>query len=220
MNELLNHWPELLKALQETGIMLVISTGFALVIGFPLGTLIYMMKDDGLYPHPIVCRILNTVVNIIRSFPFILLIFVMTPVTRMILKTSFGTIAACVPLSLIACALFTRFVEQSLLEVNPGIVDTAKAMGASPFQIIVFFLYKEARSSLILGLTSAMISFISYSTVMGAVGGGGIGDFAIRYGYQSYRYDLMFGAILIMIILVQCIQGIGTLIARQLNKHQ
>lgn len=210
---------ELVDALAATGIMIGVALISALLIGLPLGTLIYLTRKDGLYENRILSVFLNTYVDIIRSFPFLLFVVSMIPFTRWVLGTSLGTYAASVPLAFVASALYARFVEQSLLDVPLEIVDTARSMGATPFQLVFHFLFVEARSSLILGLTSATISFINYSTVMGVVGGGGIGDFAMRYGYQRYEFGVMYFTIGIMIIIVLLIQMIGKFTASYLDKR-
>lgn len=162
---------------------------------------------------------LNVIVNTIRSFPFLLLVVFLIPFTRLIIGTAIGTAAATVPLSIIAIAHYARLAEQSLLDVPKGVLEAAISMGASLKDIIFKFLYVEARSGLVFGLTTSIVSFISYSTIMGVVGGGGIGDFAIRYGYQQFKTDLMLYVIVIMIILVQVIQFVGTTIARKIDKR-
>ena len=141
------------------------------------------------------------------------------PFTRFIIGTAIGTAAATVPLSIIAIAHYSRLVEQSLLDVPKGVIEAAISMGASVKEVIFKFLYVEARSGLVLGLTTSIISFISYSTIMGVVGGGGIGDFAIRYGYQQFKTELMIYMIIIMVILVQLIQFIGTSVSRMIDKR-
>jgi len=149
----------------------------------------------------------------------LLLVVFLIPFTRLVVGTAIGTEAASVPLSIIAIAYYSRLVEQSLLDVPRGVVESAQSMGASRWQIIFKFLYVEARSGLVLGLTTSTISFISYSTVVGIVGGGGIGDFAIRYGYQRFETDVMVYMIILMIILVQAVQFVGSTIARVLDKR-
>jgi D-methionine transport system permease protein len=162
---------------------------------------------------------LNLLVNTIRSFPFLLLVVFLIPFTRFIIGTAIGTAAATVPLSIIAIAHYARLVEQSLLDVPKGVIEASISMGASVREVIFKFVYVEARSGLVLGLTTSIISFISYSTIMGVVGGGGIGDFAIRYGYQQFKTDLMIYMIIIMVILVQLIQFIGTNLSRIIDKR-
>ena len=172
-----------------------------------------MLENRALYSS------LNIFVNIVRSFPFLLLVVFLIPFTRYIVGTAIGTIAATVPLSIMAIAYYSRLVEQALLEVPRGIIESAVSMGASVPEIIFKFLFVESRSGLILGLTTSTISFISYSTVMGIVGGGGVGDFAIRYGYQRFETELMIYMIIIMIFFVQTIQFTGTTIAKRLDKR-
>ncbi|WP_128100394.1 methionine ABC transporter permease [Paenibacillus sp. DCT19] len=210
---------EIWQAIGDTFVMVGISIGAAVLIGLPLGTLLYLFRRGQRYENKPLFTILGSLVNIIRSFPFLLLVVFMIPFTRIVVGTSIGTLAASVPLSVIAIAYYARLVEQALLDVPKGVVEAATSMGASTIQLVVKFLYVEARSSLVLGLTTATISFISYSTVMGIVGGGGVGDFAIRYGYQRYETDIMVFTIIIMIILVQTIQYAGSRLSRWLDRR-
>ncbi|KQY93519.1 methionine ABC transporter ATP-binding protein [Paenibacillus sp. Root52] len=210
---------EIWQAIGDTFVMVGISIAAALLIGLPLGTLLYLFRRGQRYENKLLFTILGSLVNIIRSFPFLLLVVFMIPFTRFVVGTSMGTIAASVPLAVIAIAYYARLVEQALLDVPKGVVEAATSMGASTIQLVVKFLYVEARSSLVLGLTTATISFISYSTVMGIVGGGGVGDFAIRYGYQRYETDIMVFTIIIMIILVQTIQYTGSRLSRWLDRR-
>lgn len=210
---------EIWQAIGDTFVMVGISIAAAILIGLPLGTLLYLFRRGQRYENKPLFTILGSLVNIIRSFPFLLLVVFMIPFTRIVVGTSIGTLAASVPLSVIAIALYARLVEQALLDVPKGVVEAATSMGASTIQLVVKFLYVEARSSLILGITTATISFISYSTVMGIVGGGGVGDFAIRYGYQRYETDIMVFTIIIMIILVQTIQFTGSRLSRWLDRR-
>ncbi|MFE6079129.1 methionine ABC transporter permease [Paenibacillus sp. NPDC057886] len=210
---------EIWKAIGETFVMVGISITAAVLVGLPLGTLLYLFRRGQRYQNRPLFTILGSLVNIIRSFPFLLLVVFMIPFTRLIVGTSIGTLAATVPLSVIAIAYYARLVEQALLDVPKGVVEAASSMGASTLQLVVKFLYVEARSSLILGLTTATISFISYSTVMGIVGGGGVGDFAIRYGYQRFETEIMVFTIIIMIILVQMIQFTGSRLSRWLDRR-
>ncbi|WP_017811666.1 MULTISPECIES: methionine ABC transporter permease [Paenibacillus] len=210
---------EIWQAIGDTFTMVGISIAAAVLIGLPLGTLLYLTKKGQLYENLYLAGILNSLVNIIRSFPFLLLVVFLIPFTRMVVGTSIGTEAASVPLSIIAIAYYARLVEQALLDVPRGVVESARSMGASGLQIVFRFLYVEARSGLVLGLTTSAISFISYSTVVGIVGGGGIGDFAIRYGYQRFETDVMVYMIILMIILVQAVQFTGSLISRLIDKR-
>lgn len=210
---------EILRAISETFFMVGVSILAAILIGLPIGTYLFLCGKGKLLENRVVYNILNLAVNTIRSFPFLLLVVFLIPFTRLVVGTAIGTVAATVPLSIIAIAHYARLVEQSLLDVPKGVVEAAVSMGASVRRIIFSFLYVEARSGLVLGLTTSIVSFISYSTIMGVVGGGGIGDFAIRYGYQQFKTDLMLYMIIIMIILVQLIQMIGTTAARWLDKR-
>ncbi|NLL75219.1 MAG: ABC transporter permease subunit [Erysipelothrix sp.] len=210
---------KIMVAMGETELLMLISISFAIILGLPLGTIIYVTRKNGISENKLVSAISNLYVNIVRSFPFILFVFFMMPFTRALLGISLGTIPASVPMVFVAVAIFARFVEQALLEVPTGIIDTAISMGASKYQLITKFLYVEARSGIIHGLTSSTISLLSYSTVMGMVGGGGIGAFAMLYGYQNFQYDLMMIVIVIIVILVQIIQFIGTKSATYLDKR-
>ncbi|HEO8420349.1 MAG: methionine ABC transporter permease [Niallia sp.] len=210
---------EIWESIGQTFIMVGMSILAAVIIGLPVGTLLFLSRKGKMLENPFLFSTLNLVVNIIRSFPFLLLVVFLIPFTRILIGTAIGTAAATVPLSIIAIAHYSRLVEQSLLEVPKGVIEAAISMGASVKEVIFKFLYVEARSGLVLGLTTSIISFISYSTIMGVVGGGGIGDFAIRYGYQQFKTDLMIYMIIIMVILVQAIQFTGTAIAKILDKR-
>ena len=216
---LLQYEAEIWSSIGETFFMVGVSIVAAVLVGLPVGTILFLSRKGQLYENRIVFSVLNLLVNIIRSFPFLLLVVFLIPFTRLLIGTAIGTTAATVPLSIIAIAHYSRLVEQSLLDVPRGVMEAAIAMGASVRQVIFKFLYVEARSGLVLGLTTSIISFISYSTIMGVVGGGGIGDFAIRYGYQQFKTDLMMYMIIIMVILVQFIQFTGTTVSRMIDKR-
>lgn len=216
---LVQYEQEIMQSIIQTGIMVGVSVLAAILIGLPVGTFLYLTSKGKLLENKTAYNINNLIVNIIRSFPFLLLVVFLIPFTRWLIGTAIGTPAACVPLAIIAIAHYARFVEQSLLEVPKGVIEAAISMGASIKDVIFKFLFVEARSGLVLGLTTSTVSFISYSTIMGVVGGGGIGDFAVRYGYQQFKTELMFYMIIIMIILVQIIQIIGTTVARKIDKR-
>ncbi|CAG9622762.1 methionine ABC transporter permease [Sutcliffiella rhizosphaerae] len=207
------------QAIGETFIMVGAAILAAVLVGLPVGTFLFLCRKGQLMENRLVFSSLNLLVNITRSFPFLLLVVFLIPFTRWIVGTAIGTAAATIPLAIIAIAHYSRLVEQSLLDVPKGVIEAAVSMGASVKEVIFHFLYVEARSSLVLGLTTSIISFISYSTIMGVVGGGGIGDFAIRYGYQQFKTDLMMYMIIIMVILVQLIQFTGMTIARMIDKR-
>lgn len=219
LDQVFKYRSEIVEAIVETFVMVGISIGAAILLGLPIGTLLYLCRKGQLYENRSVSLVLNNLVNIIRSFPFLLLVVFMIPLTRLLIGTAIGTLAASVPLAIVAIAVYSRLVEQSLLEVPRGVIEAAQSMGASKLEIIIKFLYVESRSGLVLGLTTSTISFISYSTVVGVVGGGGVGDFAIRYGYQRFETELMAAMIILMIFLVQSIQFIGGFIARKLDKR-
>lgn len=216
---LVRYQSEIWQSIVETFMMVGVSILAAILVGLPLGTWLYLSRKGQLLENQIVFSVLNLVVNIVRSFPFLLLVVFLIPFTRLIIGTAIGTAAATVPLSIIAIAHYARLVEQSLIDVPRGVIEAALSMGASVKDIIFKFLYVEARSGLVLGLTTSIISFISYSTIMGVVGGGGIGDFAIRYGYQQFQTELMLYIILIMLVFVQLIQFTGTTVARIIDKR-
>lgn len=216
---LLQYEAEIVRAIFETLYMVGASVLAAVIVGLPLGMLLFLTQQNKPLAQPSVYHSANFVVNVIRSFPFLLLVVFCIPLTRLIVGTAIGTTAAIVPLAIIAIAHYARLVEQSLLDVPKGVIEAAQSMGASTYALMTKFVLIEARSTLVLSLTTSIVSFISYSTIMGVVGGGGIGDFAIRYGYQQFKTDLMIYMIIIMIILVQLIQLIGTTAARLLDKR-
>ena len=219
LDVLVQYETEIWRSIGETFIMVGVSIIAAVLVGLPVGTLLFLCRKGNLLENQLVFSILNLLVNVVRSFPFLLLVVFLIPFTRFIIGTAIGTAAATVPLAIIAIAHYSRLVEQSLIDVPRGVMEAAVSMGASVREVIFKFIYVEARSGLVLGLTTSIISFISYSTIMGVVGGGGIGDFAIRYGYQQFKTDLMIYMIIIMIILVQLIQFIGTTVARVIDKR-
>ncbi|MCG1021150.1 methionine ABC transporter permease [Sutcliffiella horikoshii] len=216
---LLQYEAEIWRSIGETFIMVGVSILAAILVGLPVGTLLFLCRKGNLLANQLTFSTLNLLVNIIRSFPFLLLVVFLIPFTRWIIGTAIGTAAATVPLAIIAIAHYSRLVEQSLLDVPKGVLEAAVSMGASVREVVFKFLYVEARSGLVLGLTTSIISFISYSTIMGVVGGGGIGDFAIRYGYQRFETELMMYMIIIMVILVQLIQFTGMTVSRMIDKR-
>ncbi|MDN6161383.1 MAG: ABC transporter permease [Atopostipes sp.] len=216
---LLEYQTEIWVSIGETFIMVGSAILAALLVGLPIGTFLFLCREGQLLENKFVFSTLNLIVNIIRSFPFLLLVIFMIPFTRKVVGTAIGTTAATLPMMVIAIAHYSRLVEQSLLDVPKGVIEAALSMGASVKDIIFKFLYVEARSALVLSMTTSVISFISYSTIMGVVGGGGIGDFAVRYGYQQFRTDLMIYVIVIMIIFVQIIQYLGIKLAKKLDKR-
>lgn len=219
IQRVIRYWPKLVESLGQTGIMMTFAAIAAILVGLPLGTWLFLSSKDKPLENKWVYTILNTFINIIRSFPFLLLVVVMQPLIRATYGRATGDpIAASFPMMVIASVLYARFVEQSFMDLPSGVIESAQAMGASIPQLITKFLFVEARSSLIVGFTTAFVSFLSYSTIMGTIGGGGVGDFAIRYGYQRYERDIMYLAIFIIIVLVQLFQWFGLKLARSFNK--
>ncbi|GAA1287209.1 methionine ABC transporter permease [Brachybacterium alimentarium] len=223
MNDLLarlgDYRSEIITSIVETGYMIGNSLLAAILVGLPLGTVLYLARPGGPYERRWLHAVVNTYVNVVRSVPFLLFVVALIPFTRWLVGTSFGTTAASVPLAFVASALYARFSEQTLLDVPEQTIELARSLGAGPWQLVTRFVFSEARSGLVLSLTTVTISIVSYSTIMGVVGGGGVGDFAIRYGYQTYEYDLMYTTIALMIVAVMLIQGAGTLLARLLDKR-
>ena len=207
------------EALLETGYMVIVAIIAAVLVGLPLGTLIYLTRTGGPLENRLVWGLADLYVTIVRSFPFLLFVVFMIPVTRLVFGTTFGTAAASFPLAFVAVAIYARLVEQILLEIPPGILTSARSMGASVWQTVTRFLYVESRSGLVYALTSATISFVSYSTVLGVVGGGGVGDFALRYGYQEYQFALMYVTIVLIIACVLVVQVTGHLVSRALDRR-
>ncbi len=210
---------ELLKASLETLDMMSTALFMALLIGLTLGFVLFLSGSSGIRPSPLLYGILSGLINLIRSVPFILLIIVMIPFNRLLIGTGFGVDASKVPLSIIGIALYARFTEQSLLDVDKSIYETSYTLGASLWQYFRHFLLTEARSGLILSFTTTAISLLSYSTVMGVIGGGGLGYLAMSQGYQNFHYDLMWLIIIGLVVLVQLIQVSGNLLAKRFDRR-
>jgi D-methionine transport system permease protein len=211
--------PELWIALGQTVLMLAIGLGSAVVVGGPLGIWLFLLGPGQTLENRALFAIVGWFVNLVRSFPFIILLVALVPFTRALTGTSIGPVAAAVPLSFAAIPYFARLVEQNLRDVPRGVIEAAHAMGASDLQIVARVLLVEARSGLVLALTVLAISFLSYSAVAGVVGGGGIGDLAIRYGYYRFQTDVMVLTVAILVVLVQLLQWGGNALARSLDKR-
>lgn len=201
----------------DTVVMTVLSTVFAYVIGIPLGVLLILTAPGGLHPHRVFNSVLGWLVNIGRSIPFIILIVFMIPMTRAIVGTSLGVAAAIVPLTVAAAPFVARMVEQSLAEIDGGLVEAAQSFGASTWQIIRKVFLVESLPSLIRGLSITFITLFGFVAMAGTVGAGGIGDIAIRYGYQRYQDDVMVVAIVLCIVVVQLAQSLANVIARKID---
>lgn len=205
--------------LWETVYMVVLSTIFSVILGLPMGILVVISEKGHIWEHKIINNILSYLINIFRSIPFIILIIILFPLARLIVGTSIGSTAAIVPLSIAASPFVARIVETSMKEIDYGIIEAALAHGASTSQIIKRVMIKEAMPSLILGLSLTTINILGYSAMAGAIGAGGLGDLAIRYGYHRFQTDVLIVTVIILIIIVEVIQRSGNLFARLLDKR-
>ncbi|MDU9269060.1 ABC transporter permease [Staphylococcus coagulans] len=210
---------QLLEALYQTLYMVTFALVLGAFIGIPLGILLVVTRQNGIWPNAIIHHILNPMINILRSIPFIILLIAIIPFTKLIVGTSIGTTAAIVPLTVYVAPYIARLVENSLLEVDAGIIEAAHAMGASPMQIIRYFLLPEALGSLILSITTAIIGLIGATAMAGAVGGGGIGDMALVYGYQRFDTLVIVITVVVLVIIVQLIQSVGNVLAKKVRRH-
>lgn len=204
----------------DTLIMTIASTFFAYVLGIPIGVLLIVTGPDGLRPHAALNAVLGWIVNIGRSIPFIILLVAIIPFTRLIVGTSLGVPGAVVPLIVAAAPFVGRMVEQSLAEVDGGLVEAAQSFGASTWQIVMKVYLRESLPSLIRGVSITFITLFGYSAMAGTVGAGGLGDIAIRYGYQRYQTDVMLVAVVLCIVLVQVFQSFGDVLARKIDKRR
>ena len=211
--------PILWEATLQTIYMVVVSGLIGTVLGLPLGVFLATSKRGELLSAPVTNSALGLVVNALRSIPFIILVVAIIPFTRMIAGTSIGTTAAIVPLTLAAAPFIARIVETAIREVEGGLIEAARAMGATPGQIITKVLLPEALPGIVLGLTLAIVSLIGYSAMVGAVGGEGLGDLGIRYGYQRFMPEVMAAVVVILIVLVQLVQSLGEWIAARVDRR-
>lgn len=217
-----NEWSSLLSdlvhAFGETFLMVGISTLFAILGGLPLGFLLHVTEKKMFWENKAINAIGSFIANVIRSIPFVILLVLLLPLTQFVLGTTIGPAAASVPLSFAAIAFYARLVQASLCEVDPGIVEAGQAFGASPLRIIATVLFPEALPGFLRGLTLTLISLIGYSAMAGIVGGGGVGDLAIRFGYYRYQTDVMVVTVVALVILVQIVQSIGDFSANRSDK--
>ncbi|MCF1504079.1 MULTISPECIES: methionine ABC transporter permease [Hyphomicrobiales] len=207
------------SATLDTLFMVAVSALIGVAIGAPLGIFLATSRKGELFAAPAVNRILGAIVNAVRSTPFIILVVAIIPFTRLLTGTSIGTTAAIVPLTVATFPFVARLIESSIREVDPGLIEAARAMGASPLQIVLKVLVPEARPSITLGLTLTVVSLIGYSAMVGAVGGGGLGDLGIRYGYQRFMPEMMLAVVVVLIVLVQAVQSTGDKLARHFDKR-
>jgi D-methionine transport system permease protein len=201
----------------ETLYMVFFSTFFATLMGFPLGIILVVTEKDGILENEYLYRALDGIVNVLRSFPFIILMIVLFPLSRVVVGTTIGTTASIVPLAIAAAPFVARVVESALKEVDHGLVEAAVSMGSSPKEIIFKVLVPEALPSLVLGQTLTVINIIGYSAMAGAIGGGGLGDLAVRYGFHRFQTDVLIAAVIVIIVMVQAIQGAGNALARRVS---
>ncbi len=210
----------LLTALGETLYMVALSTLMSLILGLPLGVLLVVTEKGNILEAPRLNKVLATFVNIIRSFPFIILIVILLPISRFIVGTTIGSTAAVVPLAIGSAPFLARIIENSLKEVQSGKIEASLAMGANPFTIILRVLIPEALPSLVRGVTLAVITITGFTAVAGAIGAGGLGSLAIRFGYMRFRDDIMIATVVVLVVLVQAIQLGGDLVARLINRKR
>lgn len=210
----------LITGIGETLYMSVVSTILGYVLGIPMGIILTLTRKDGLRPNAIIYKILDVIVNIIRSIPFLIGLVLLIPLTKIIVGKSYGSTACIVPLVFAAAPFIARMVESSLNEVDAGVIEAAKSMGASNFIIVLKVLLVEAKTSLISGATIAFGTIFGYSAMAGVVGGGGLGDIAIRYGYYRYEADIMIVSVILLVILVQIFQTVGTRIATKTDRRR
>ena len=212
----------IIMIVEGTGVtlyMTLVSTLIAYLLGLPMGIILVVTAPGGLKPNKIIYKILDMIVNFVRSIPFLILLMLIIPFTRLIVGKSYGATATIVPLALAAAPFVARLVESSLLEVDHGVIEAAQSMGASLFTIIRKVLLAEARISLIVGATIALGTILGYSAMAGVVGGGGLGDIAIRYGYYRYQGDIMIVTVVLLVALVQILQMIGTKLSKKLDRR-
>ena len=200
--------------------MTVASTVLGYVFGLPMGVLLAITDKEGLTPNAVVYKILDVIANIVRSIPFLILLILLIPFTRLLVGQSYGSTATIVPLVIAAIPFIGRMVESSIKEVDPGVIEAARSMGASNMQIVMKVLLVEARTSLLTGATIAIGTILGYSAMAGCVGGCGLGDFAIRYGYYRYQTSIMIVTVVLLVILVQIFQSIGMFLAAKLDKRK
>lgn len=210
----------LLEGTRDTLYMTLVATLFGYVIGLPLGVILTITDVDGITPNAVIYKILDVIVNLLRSIPFLILLILVIPLTRFLVGKSYGSTATIVPLVIAAAPFIARVVESSLKEVDKGVIEAATSMGAGTWTIITKVLLAEAKTSLLVGVTIVLGTILGYSAMAGAVGGGGLGDIAIRYGYYRYQTDIMVVTIVILVILVQVLQGIGMMISKKLDHRR
>ncbi len=210
----------IIRGVGETVYMTLLSTIVGYVFGLPMGVLLAVSDKDGLMPNKVIYKVLDVIANIVRSIPFLILLILLIPFTRLVVGKSYGSSATIVPLVVAAIPFIARMVESSVKEVDAGVIEAARSMGAGNFTIIWKVLLVEARTSLITGATIAIGTILGYSAMAGTIGGGGLGDIAIRYGYYRYQSDIMIVTVVLLVVLVQVFQTVGMVIASRLDKRK
>ena len=209
----------ILQATKETIYMVVISSLLAVVVGLPLGIILYLTRKDGLRENKIVFSVLDFIINIFRSIPFIILMIIVSPLSTLIVGKSIGATAAIVPLTIAAAPFIARLFESSFLKIDKGIIEAAKSMGSSNWQIVTKVLLVESFPNLINDITMTLINLVGYSAMAGSIGGGGLGNLAVRYGVYNYKFEYLIIAVIIIILLVQVFQLLGTTLYKKINKE-
>ena len=205
----------LLEGIRDTLYMTLLSTFFGYIIGLPMGIVLTLTDKEGISPNRIIYTILDVIINITRSIPFLILLILLVPITKALVGKSYGSTATIVPLTVAAAPLIARMVESSLKEVNKGVIEAATSMGASKFRIIINVLLGEAKTSLVVGTTIVLGTVLGYSAMAGVVGGGGLGDIAIRYGYYRFETGITLITVIFIVAIVQFLQGLGMLVAKK-----
>ncbi len=205
---------------KETLIMTLLSTIFGYLLGLPMGIALAVTDADGIRPNAVVYKILDVIANIVRSIPFLILLMLLMPVTKVIVGKTYGTAATVVPLTIAAAPFIGRMIESSINEVDRGVIEAAQSMGASTMNIIIRVMLVEARTSILVGVTIALGTILGYSAMAGIVGGGGLGDIAMRYGYYRYEADIMIVAVVLLVVLVQIFQTLGMRMSVKLDRRK
>ncbi|SIT74109.1 methionine ABC transporter permease [Edaphobacillus lindanitolerans] len=212
-------WPRIVEATGETLIMVIATLIFGSILGVVMGLLLFVTRQNNILENKIVFNLLNLIINIVRPVPFIIFLVAISQLTRLVVGTTIGTAAAIFPMTIIASFTIARVVENNLVSIDPGVIEAAQAMGASPLRIIFTVLIPEALGPLVLGLTFVSVTLIDFSAVAGTVGGGGLGHVAMTYGYQRFDGSVMIVTVLILIVLVQVAQWIGNTLSRKIMRR-
>ncbi len=210
----------MIDGVRETLFMTLLSTIFGYLLGLPMGVALAVTDKNGIRPNAVVYKILDIVANVVRSIPFLILLILIMPLTKLLVGRSYGTAATVVPLTVAAAPFIGRMIESSLNEVDRGVIEAAQSMGADTMTIIIRVLLVEARTSILVGVTIALGTILGYSAMAGIVGGGGLGDIAMRYGYYRYEKEIMFVAVILLVVLVQIFQTLGMKMSVKLDRRQ